>query len=438
MSSSLLYTPGFKYPDRNFRKNQDFMDLNHHHHDYHRIHDHNHYEQQQIQNHDSGLMRFRSASSSFLENLVNGGNSGGVGEDYPCFRSSSPETDTIFTRFMNGSGVSGTHDLHEYGERSMKQEVPDSPKNQIGFSSESSEMIYQSLRAQSLENETKMDCSFGVVNSMMENSVVPKMGSGSGNNLLTQNSSPAGIFSDPGADNGFSMARDLGNFGASGGIKGEVSSMTCRLNSHVNFASSSSRLRLMPQIAEAGDECIGASIPENGSLGNSNSRHIHSHLNFANDTWEDTSFNSLKRVRESDGNTLSGLNHLESQTGKYLNGTLGLSHHLNLPKTSAEMAAIVKFLQFQGTVPCNIRAKRGFATHPRSISERMRRTRISERMRKLQELFPEMDKQTNTVDRLDLAVQYIKDLQKQVKMLTNTKARCTCLSKQMQYSNASV
>ncbi|KAF5752677.1 transcription factor bHLH [Tripterygium wilfordii] len=438
MSSSLLYTPSFKYPDGDFQKNQDFMELNHQHHVHHHSNDHNHHQKQQIHNQNSGQMRFRSAPSSFLENLVNGSNSGGVGEDYQCFQSSSPEIDTILTRFMNGSGVSSTHDFREYGERSMKQEMPDSPKNQNGFSNGSSEMVYQSLPVQNLGNETKMDCSFGVRNSMMENSMQPKMGSGSGNNLLRQNSSPAGLFSNPGADNGFSMAKDLRNFGASGSIKGEVCSMTSKLNNPMNFASgaSSSRLRLMPQIAETGDECIGASSPENESLGNS--RTTHGHLNFANDTWEDSSFNSMKRVRESDGNIFSGLNPFQSQTTKSLNGTLGLTHHLSLPKTSAEMAAMEKFLQFQGTVPCKIRAKRGCATHPRSIAERMRRTRISERMRKLQELFPEMDKQTNTADMLDLAVQYIKDLQKQVKALTDTKAKCTCLSKQMQYSNASV
>jgi hypothetical protein len=156
------------------------------------------------------------------------------------------------------------------------------------------------------------------------------------------------------------------------------------------------------------------------------------------------------------------------------------------------MAAIEMFLQFQDAVPCKIRAKRGCATHPRSIAERVRatsivlafqslgclfcaeqsvdllltqvrRTKISERIRKLQELVPNMDKvlrpccnlypivsphqignrtvqirsarttpenwlmynlhfrflqQTNTSDMLDLAVDYIKDLQKQVKVRT--------------------
>ncbi|GFP80021.1 transcription factor bhlh130 [Phtheirospermum japonicum] len=70
----------------------------------------------------------------------------------------------------------------------------------------------------------------------------------------------------------------------------------------------------------------------------------------------------------------------------------------------------------QDSVPCKLRAKRGFATHPRSIAERVRRTKISERIRKLEELVPNMEKQTNTADMLDLAVDYIKDLQRQIKV----------------------
>ena len=48
-----------------------------------------------------------------------------------------------------------------------------------------------------------------------------------------------------------------------------------------------------------------------------------------------------------------------------------LAHHLSLPKTASEMAVIEKFLQYQDSVPCKIRAKRGCATHPRSIAERV-------------------------------------------------------------------
>jgi hypothetical protein len=82
----------------------------------------------------------------------------------------------------------------------------------------------------------------------------------------------------------------------------------------------------------------------------------------------------------------------------------GLAHQFSLPKTSSEMAAIEKFLQFQDAVPCKIRAKRGCATHPRSIAERVRRTRISERIRKLQELVPNMDKVLMSTTPLSLSL----------------------------------
>ncbi|KAF2593616.1 hypothetical protein F2Q70_00043220 [Brassica cretica] len=70
------------------------------------------------------------------------------------------------------------------------------------------------------------------------------------------------------------------------------------------------------------------------------------------------------------------------------------------------------------SVPFRVRAKRGCATHPRSIAERMRRTRISDRIRRLQELVPNMDKQTNTADMLEEAVEYVKALQCQIQELT--------------------
>ncbi|PKI62435.1 hypothetical protein CRG98_017241 [Punica granatum] len=77
-----------------------------------------------------------------------------------------------------------------------------------------------------------------------------------------------------------------------------------------------------------------------------------------------------------------------------------------------DAACMEKLLE--DSVSFRVRAKRGCATHPRSIAERVRRTRISDRIRKLQELVPNMDKQTNTADMLDEAVEYVKFLQKQI------------------------
>jgi hypothetical protein len=75
------------------------------------------------------------------------------------------------------------------------------------------------------------------------------------------------------------------------------------------------------------------------------------------------------------------------------------------------------FMQLpEDSVPCKIRAKRGCATHPRSIAERERRTRISGKLKKLQDLVPNMDKQTSYSDMLDLAVQHIKAGVKEYKL----------------------
>ncbi|KAF8099071.1 hypothetical protein N665_0252s0009 [Sinapis alba] len=86
----------------------------------------------------------------------------------------------------------------------------------------------------------------------------------------------------------------------------------------------------------------------------------------------------------------------------------------------------------EDSVPFRVRAKRGCATHPRSIAERVRRTRISDRIRRLQELVPNMNKQTNTADMLEEAVQYVKAIQGQIQELTEQQRRCRCKPKEEQ------
>ncbi|XP_024642229.1 uncharacterized protein [Medicago truncatula] len=72
-----------------------------------------------------------------------------------------------------------------------------------------------------------------------------------------------------------------------------------------------------------------------------------------------------------------------------------LSHHLSLTRKSSEMFVVENLLQFPDSVTSSIRAKRGFARHPRSLAKRVRRTRINERMRKLQEVVLNIDKNTS-------------------------------------------
>ncbi|KAK8486029.1 hypothetical protein V6N11_033006 [Hibiscus sabdariffa] len=211
-----------------------------------------------------------------------------------------------------------------------------------------------------------------------------KVGNANASNLVRQSSSPPQFFSNHALDNGFN------------GTKGEPTDTSRLYKNHISFSSMpSSYSKPMPQIAQV----------ENQSLGNSNG---------GNGPFSP--------------NLFCGLSNLQTRTGDCIDRdySTGLTHHLSLPKTYEETDVVETFWQFQGSVACKIRAKRGCATHPRSIAERVRRTRISERMRKLQGLFPNIDKQTKTADMLDMAVEYIKDLQRQVKTLREAKAKCSC------------
>ncbi|KAA8515701.1 hypothetical protein F0562_018688 [Nyssa sinensis] len=468
--TSLLFSENFKHSDVEFAKNKEFMhsDL------------YSHQQQQQT----SGLMRYRSAPSSFFASLTDSSGVGvGVGDGDGCDdflnpQSSSSESETMFARFAscNGSGESDSHDLQF--PTAIKHETVESVPHQTNYSSAASQMIYQTPLDHDLANHnsvsthTALNSAYKVTNgTTMEHPVQVKTNSRSCTNLIRQTSSPAQLFANIRVENGFSVMRDVGNFKLGNATDREVTPSTRNLNDHINFSSGpSSYSTFMPQIAENGNESIGLGSPENGRLGNGNGSNRSYVPGFPNDSWNGSTFTSLKRNRDGDMKMFPGLNALETQNGDPRHYTPGLTHHLSLPNTYAEMATVENFLHFQpDSVPCKTRAKRGFATHPRSIAERMRRTRISERMRKLQELFPNMDKQTNTADMLDLAVEYIKDLQKQVKVypkkkssssstphqfptnsnfphqslllvqtLTDTRAKCMCSSKQKQYSNPTV
>ena len=54
-----------------------------------------------------------------------------------------------------------------------------------------------------------------------------------------------------------------------------------------------------------------------------------------------------------------------------------MSHRLSLAKSASDVGSVDKYLQLQDSVPCKVRAKRGCATHPRSIAERVSSTILS-------------------------------------------------------------
>ncbi|KDP37364.1 hypothetical protein JCGZ_06818 [Jatropha curcas] len=350
----------------------------------------------------SGLLRFRSAPSSLLANF----NDDGVGND-PVLS---------FQEFEDKSAIR---------VREAALNYTNSPQSYSGLPP-------HYPRQSSATSSSAMDSSYGLIGSMaMGHHEQAKRVDSS---LARQNSSPAGLFGNLSVQNGHATMKCMGNYAGVNGTNGEVSP---RLKTQLSFSSRvPSSLGMLSQISEIESDNMDAASPDSGKLGNSNchNRFYSSTTGISYGSWNDShlvgNFNGMKRDTDDNGKLFSNI-----QNGELGNRFHVLSHHLSLPRTSVDMVAMEKFLHFQDSVPCKIRAKRGCATHPRSIAERVRRTRISERMRKLQELVPNMEKQTNTADMLDLAVEYIKDLQKQYKTLSDIRANCKCLSKQKPMQN---
>uniref|UniRef100_A0A0D9V939 BHLH domain-containing protein n=1 Tax=Leersia perrieri TaxID=77586 RepID=A0A0D9V939_9ORYZ len=246
--------------------------------------------------------------------------------------------------------------------------------------------------------------------------MAPHDGGGGGVPLFRHSSSPAGLLSRLMADpHGMAATRGMGSYSGSDAMAQR------RLSSQWSFSRQD-----LPQISEMGGIIpdIGESIVTGGSSSDGGGAGQSSSFlsrNFSMSSWDDTNSNimfsppnSSKKARLGDhGDDFS---NIDSQFG--------------LSKSSLEMPGMDDFMQLQSdSIACRARAKRGCATHPRSIAERERRTRISKRLKKLQDLVPNMDKQTNTSDMLDIAVNYIKELQGQVQELKNDQANCTCSGK---------
>ncbi|XP_020089401.1 transcription factor bHLH128-like isoform X1 [Ananas comosus] len=229
-------------------------------------------------------------------------------------------------------------------------------------------------------------------------SVIGGAGGGGRAALVRHSSSPAGLLSHLGVDH--AGPRGIGSYSQTGTEFVQAMMASQKLRPQWSF----SRQDSLSQIAEM-------SIPDIGESSN----------DFSITSWDDTnsfmfSAPSSKRAKDNNAEIITSMSNLDSQIG--------------LQGTSLEISGMENYLQIQeDSVACKLRAKRGCATHPRSIAERERRIRISKRLRKLQDLVPNMDKQTSTSDMLDLAVQYIKDLQSQVQKLNEEQANCTCSSK---------
>lgn len=409
-------------------------DLQHQHRFLHGHHQNQQHHQKQM---NSGLTRYQSAPSTYFSSILDRD----FCEDF-LNRPSSPETERILARFLANSG-GNTDNISSQSFREVKQESPvrDSMTQQadimasINYStgmdkrlhqqqqeskySTSSQSFYQSQSKPPLpDHSSGSGMDYRVMSSKgMDRLPQMKTGGGNSSNLVRHSSSPAGLFANISIEfeNGYAVVRSAGDFGAGN-----------RSDTSYSAANRPPSGRM-----EMGTKHIAENSKDQPGFGEGGSNSYVS--GYPIGPWEDSPMISADtKVLTDEDRTLSAIDESETQDEGTVNPspTPKLVHHLSLPNTSGEISAIEKFLQLQDSVPCKIRAKRGCATHPRSIAERVRRTRISERMRKLQDLVPNMDKQTNTADMLDLAVDYIKDLQRQVKTLSENRAKCTCTNRQ--------
>ncbi|GMP78307.1 hypothetical protein CsSME_00034277 [Camellia sinensis var. sinensis] len=247
---------------------------------------------------------------------------------------------------------------------------------------------------------------------------------GAAGSLVRHSSSPAGFLNHltsaltapppttppppPPPDNGFSVTRGIGRYNSKG--VSHSGNGISRLNSQLSFTRQDS----LSHISEENENVANGIRTDNGHR---KAAHSYATPSFGMGSWDDSnaivfSASSSKRAKSMSSDVV---HCLESQ------------FQFGLPQTDEEMSTMENLLQIpEDSVRCKIRAKRGYATHPRSIAERDRRTRISGKLKNLQELVPNLDKQTSYADMLDLAVQHIKVLQNQVQKLHKELENCTC------------
>ncbi|GMH14483.1 hypothetical protein Nepgr_016324 [Nepenthes gracilis] len=372
--------------------------------------------QHQSQNPNSGCLRFRSAPTSLLSTLKDSLDKGYYNcNQFPIF------------------GGGGCDDSFESAEikpfRIPRNGYSDTVSQMVGQQSRlPSEYPNQSVNSQLPSGGMEVGSSAGV----------------DGPNLGRQISSPSVFFAHLNSQNRYNITRGIESSRMGSGTCEEYCPTTRWLKGQIDFAFGlSSSMPLVPRIPKMVTEFDDAASHDAVKLKNGrvDGRFYSRGLSFT--SWNDPA----RLVQNTPGPRTDQQNDRGSYScsdasiaracGKLENQNHLLSCHLSLPKTSAEMAAMEKF-QFQDNVPCKIRARRGCATHPRSIAERVRRTRISERMKKLQDLVPNMEKQINTADMLDLVAKYIKDLQQEYKVLSANRALCKCLEGQESTVNQAV
>lgn len=351
------------------------------------LHDHQH----QRPPRTSGLVRYQSAPSSYFSSF---------GESIEEFldRPTSPETERILSGFLQTTDTSNNVDSFLHHTFSETENKP--PEVKTEEETVVDDIPPTATAMEVVEMAPPVSTGYASVVRSLGQNKRPRDDRTPANNLARHNSSPAGLFSSIDVETAYAaVMKNMGGFG--------VMNMS---NNSTEASSITPRSKLPPpsmgSIPEVDDvkPVFSSRLPPRTLSGGFNQ-------------------GSASSKRMAIARTQSG--GLDQYKTKDEDSSASrrppLAHHMSLPKSLSDIEQLLS-----DSIPCKIRAKRGCATHPRSIAERVRRTKISERMRKLQDLVPNMDTQTNTADMLDLAVQYIKDLQEQVKGLEESRARCRC------------
>lgn len=118
-----------------------------------------------------------------------------------------------------------------------------------------------------------------------------------------------------------------------------------------------------------------------------------------------------ERVSMNMGSLFPAFEHLQPQSIRH---TVPQIHQAFQGQTTTSTAVTVPH---PPNMRPRVRARRGQATDPHSIAERLRRERIAERMRALQDLVPSCNK-TDKAAMLDEILDYVKFLRLQVKVLS--------------------
>ncbi|CAA0839386.1 Transcription factor bHLH129 [Striga hermonthica] len=284
-------------------------------------------------------------------------------------------------------------------------------------SSQGSSLMRYGSAPTSLLDAALVDLDSFVARPLQRHNAYTTSSSSSSSPLIRHSSSPAGFLNDylppSDAEAGFSITRGIGNNYNSKGIAEEDKPGVSRMNSRLNFSHSKESLS---RISEEIENNADSDTHDNNNKARS-SRSNNTSTCFTMGLWDNDNhpltFSVSPTKQPKHPNTMDNMESQQFQFG--------------MSQGALEFTPMDKFMNIpQDSVPCKIRAKRGCATHPRSIAERERRTRISGKLKKLQDLVPNMDKQTSYADMLDLAVQHIKSLQNQVQQLNDELDGCTC------------